>query len=226
MFPTSSPEEYISTGSACQSTGFGFEHWNVFPESQFIQPASTQELASDSFHPWHGFFGTLHSPPMYTTTPPSLTHSPSSPPSHFELTPSPPSQTFELPKCKASRRRGSTSSNGSLSKSCSHCGVTSTPLWRRDSAGRHLCNACGLYKSQHGVDRPKALIEADQAEDEEEEYDPSYTGPECSHCRTHHTSVWVSSCLTLSFNRCSYYFFRGGQRPERKCAILVEFTKG
>ncbi|KAJ2139168.1 Transcription factor GATA-4 [Coemansia sp. RSA 2522] len=39
-------------------------------------------------------------------------------------------------------------------KSCSVCGVTDTPTWRRHGAtGAQVCNACGLYYKLHGRDR-------------------------------------------------------------------------
>ncbi|GAA5919508.1 hypothetical protein JCM1841_002242 [Sporobolomyces salmonicolor] len=40
---------------------------------------------------------------------------------------------------------------------CLNCSTTNTPLWRRDAEGRPLCNACGLFRNLHGVDRPANL---------------------------------------------------------------------
>ncbi|KAJ3031148.1 UNVERIFIED_CONTAM: Transcription factor GATA-5 [Siphonaria sp. JEL0065] len=41
---------------------------------------------------------------------------------------------------------------------CSNCLTTSTSLWRRGDDGQPICNACGLYKRLHGMDRPRELV--------------------------------------------------------------------
>ncbi|KAH8810479.1 hypothetical protein DL96DRAFT_1473052 [Flagelloscypha sp. PMI_526] len=101
-------------------------------------------------------------------------------------------------------------------KSCSHCNAISTPLWRREPVTmRTLCNACGLYLQQRNKVRPQELIDADAAEFEDEVYDPLYTGPECSHCRTRNTSVWRRSKSGAQLcNACGVYQrLRGKDRP-------------
>ncbi|KAL1924099.1 uncharacterized protein VTP21DRAFT_7134 [Calcarisporiella thermophila] len=40
---------------------------------------------------------------------------------------------------------------------CSHCGTTSTPLWRRSPEGQTICNACGLYYKARNKKRPHWL---------------------------------------------------------------------
>ncbi|CAI5759719.1 unnamed protein product [Candida verbasci] len=40
---------------------------------------------------------------------------------------------------------------------CHNCGTQKTPLWRKNSEGQTLCNACGLFQKLHGRDRPLAL---------------------------------------------------------------------
>ncbi|KAI8876570.1 glucocorticoid receptor-like (DNA-binding domain), partial [Backusella circina FSU 941] len=40
---------------------------------------------------------------------------------------------------------------------CSNCHTFNTPLWRRNSHGHPLCNACGLFLKLHGTVRPLSL---------------------------------------------------------------------
>ncbi|XP_021924257.1 transcription factor GATA-4-like isoform X2 [Zootermopsis nevadensis] len=54
-----------------------------------------------------------------------------------------------------SNRRLSASRRVGLS--CSNCHTNTTSLWRRNSMGEPVCNACGLYYKLHGVNRPLAM---------------------------------------------------------------------
>ncbi|TDH11043.1 hypothetical protein EPR50_G00081720 [Perca flavescens] len=55
-----------------------------------------------------------------------------------------------IPKRRASvsQRRGTL---------CFNCLTETTTLWRRNSAGEPVCNACGLYYTLHKVNRPLAM---------------------------------------------------------------------
>lgn len=41
--------------------------------------------------------------------------------------------------------------------SCTNCNTSTTTLWRRNTNGEPVCNACGLYHKLHNVPRPTAL---------------------------------------------------------------------
>ncbi|KAF9429519.1 putative electron transfer flavoprotein subunit [Podila epigama] len=43
---------------------------------------------------------------------------------------------------------------------CANCRTTTTPLWRRDTSGNTICNACGLYFKLHNVHRPVTMKRA------------------------------------------------------------------
>jgi GATA-binding protein, other eukaryote len=42
-------------------------------------------------------------------------------------------------------------------QTCSNCGTTRTPLWRRSPSGEIICNACGLYLKARNQQRPTNL---------------------------------------------------------------------
>ncbi|XP_030049788.1 erythroid transcription factor [Microcaecilia unicolor] len=40
---------------------------------------------------------------------------------------------------------------------CTNCHTTTTTLWRRNTSGEPVCNACGLYYKLHNINRPLAM---------------------------------------------------------------------
>ncbi|CAI6340614.1 unnamed protein product [Periconia digitata] len=52
---------------------------------------------------------------------------------------------------------GTNQRRNSMPTTCTNCFTQTTPLWRRNSDGQPLCNACGLFLKLHGVARPLSL---------------------------------------------------------------------
>ncbi|CAL1293556.1 unnamed protein product [Larinioides sclopetarius] len=44
-----------------------------------------------------------------------------------------------------------------IGMTCSNCSTTDTTLWRRNTQGEPVCNACGLYYKLHQVNRPISM---------------------------------------------------------------------
>jgi hypothetical protein len=53
------------------------------------------------------------------------------------------------------KRRRASKATVDKDRVCSHCGTSETPFWRRNPVTeKYMCNACGLYLSKHGEQRP------------------------------------------------------------------------
>ncbi|TIA86935.1 hypothetical protein E3P99_03515 [Wallemia hederae] len=48
-------------------------------------------------------------------------------------------------------------SDTTIKTTCSNCGTSNTPLWRRGLNDQNLCNACGLYEKNRNTPRPTTL---------------------------------------------------------------------
>ncbi|XP_044728370.1 box A-binding factor-like isoform X2 [Chrysoperla carnea] len=65
-----------------------------------------------------------------------------------------PTSSLHTPEEKTSRRLSASRRQGLL---CTNCQTKDTSLWRRNSNGESVCNACGLYYKLHGINRPPAM---------------------------------------------------------------------
>ncbi|XP_078025825.1 erythroid transcription factor-like [Epinephelus lanceolatus] len=63
-------------------------------------------------------------------------------------------ETSNRPLLRPKRRAVVTQRKGTQ---CVNCATGTTTLWRRNSAGEPVCNACGLYYKLHQVNRPLAM---------------------------------------------------------------------
>ncbi|XP_031614970.1 erythroid transcription factor [Oreochromis aureus] len=87
---------------------------------------------------------------------------------------------------------------GPEQRECVSCGMQSAPLWRRDAAGRLLCNTCGLRQEANNTPllRPKRRASRIQRK-----------GTQCVNCLTERTTLWRrNSAGEAVCNACGLYY--------------------
>ncbi|KAI9491963.1 hypothetical protein BDB00DRAFT_723982, partial [Zychaea mexicana] len=130
--------------------------------------------------------------------------------------------------------------------SCSNCGTTKTPLWRRAPNGDTICNACGLYYKARNQFRPPTLKRNSARKDDQTQQNDCGGGPEvgtcpggghcngmnrqtliCVNCRTRNTPLWRrDEAGNTICNACGlYYKLHNMHRPVSMKRTVIKRRK-
>ncbi|XP_022820499.1 transcription factor GATA-4-like isoform X3 [Spodoptera litura] len=144
---TSRPNTVYGTSTLTAPPYSHQEVWNLESSRrpQMSAAASLSAMAAEGAPPGADFYkgflfnGMATSHAHALPAPAPLAH-----PAHQPSTPS----DYKQKKGMGTKRPG---------MSCTNCQTTTTSLWRRNSLGETVCNACGLYYKLHNINRPLAM---------------------------------------------------------------------
>ena len=179
----------------------------------FISPSRDKHKMADFFKPWNNFQTSEFSHLNQSDVKPSLSgydlkpeeqqtvpwglnwNQVPSPSSLGSISPPRPSSTESYSGYQVQQGAGFRET-----RQCVNCGVSSTPLWRRDNGGNYLCNACGLYHKMNGTNRP--LIKPKNSRVSSSKRD----GTSCGNCSTTTTTLWRRTTAgEIVCNACGLY---------------------
>ncbi|CAJ0602629.1 unnamed protein product [Cylicocyclus nassatus] len=155
---SATPSTPVSTPATVPTSGFGDSM--SFLSGQMMDPLAQQQqllqfimqqslgaAAASSTHPAPA------STPQATQGATSMPMTPSTPVSNVKSEQPDPQVLMEQLQQQFKEKFEDEETNASVSR-CSNCMTTKTTAWRRDMAGKLVCNACGLYYRLHRTHRP------------------------------------------------------------------------
>ena len=212
------PQEFFPEASAQLSAGYLTDYQPEHTTWQYNYPTETQEQPTDIYQMYQYEMPLIRQRDDEAELPqakrartevnPNANNSNNIPQIEPQLNPSP--QINPSPPLNPSPPMTPNNAPAGMGgeRVCVNCAATKTPLWRRNAAGQHLCNACGLYVKVNGTNRPLVRPKKKTVVNKR-------AGTTCKNCHTPETTLWRRGPAGEPLcNACGLYQkLHGSRRP-------------